>query len=78
MCRKALEPQVKVAVALRYFASGDTYHSLMYGFRVPHNSISLIVREVSEAIIAEYCDEVLPCPRTPDQWKAVAQVPTLS
>lgn len=72
--RKALEPRLKLAVTLRYLATGDSYKTLMYGFRVPSNTISLIVREVCEAIIAEYAEEVVPCPRTPEQWKAVAQV----
>ena len=39
----------------------------MYGLRVAHNSISRIVRQCCDAIF-----EVMHCPRTTDQWKAVA------
>ncbi len=70
--RKALEPGMKLAITLRYLASGDNYHSLMYGFRVPHNTISLFIREVCEAIIAEFAEEVIACPTTPDEWKTIA------
>ena len=70
--RKALNPGLKLAITLRYLASGDSYHSMMYGFRVAHNTISGIVREVCEAIIAEYANEVVSCPTTPEGWKAVA------
>ena len=37
-----------------HLASGDNYHSLMYGFRVAHNTISKVIIQVCEAIIAEY------------------------
>ena len=70
--RKAHEPGLRLAITLRYLASGDNYHSLMYGFRVAHNTISLTVREVCEAIIEEYGEEVLSCPTTPEAWKEVA------
>jgi hypothetical protein len=52
--RKAIDPGLKLAITLRYYASGDSYHSLMYSFRVAHNTISLIVAEVSQAIIDEF------------------------
>ena len=42
--RRPLEPGLKVAITLRYLASGNDYHSLMYGFRVPHNSCSQLLR----------------------------------
>ena len=52
--------------------TGEKYRSLMFGFRVAHNTISVIVRQTCEAILAEYGDKVLHCPRTSDAWKQVA------
>ena len=71
--RPATEAGLKLCITLRYLASGDSYHSLMYLFRVPHNSISLIVKEVCEAIIAEYQDEVIKFPQNQEEWKEVAK-----
>ena len=68
--QKALPPGLKVAITLRHLATGDSYHSLMYYFRVAHNTISYLVKEVCEAIIAEYSDEVLEIPSNPDEWRA--------
>ena len=71
-CRKALSPGLKLAFTLRYLASGDNYHSLMYSFRVPHNTISKVIPEVCEAIIAEFAEEVIECPTTEQQWRGIA------
>ena len=70
--RKALTPGLKLALTLRYLATGDSYHSLMYGFRVASNTISKFIPEVCNAIIEEYAPEVLACPTTPEAWKAVS------
>ena len=64
--RKALPVGLKVAITMRYFASGDSYHSLMYLFYVPHNTISLLVLDVCEAIYAEYGEETISNPSTPE------------
>ena len=59
---------------MRYLATGDSYHSLMYGFRVAHNTISKVIIQVCEAIIAEYAEEMVPCPTTAEQWKEISKV----
>jgi hypothetical protein len=71
--RKSLSAGLKLAITLRYLAAGDSYHSLMYGFRVAHNTISILVREVCEAIIAEFSEEMVPCPNTTEEWKDISK-----
>ena len=68
--RKSINPGCRLAITLRFLATGEKYRSLMFGFRVAHNTISVNVRQTCEAILAEYGDEVLQCPR--DAWKQVA------
>ena len=65
------EPGLKIAVTLRHLASGATYSEMQYGWRMPHNSISVVVREVCEAIVAEYGDELLKPPQTQAEWRTV-------
>ena len=71
--REALSPGLKLSLTLRYLASGDNYHSLVYSFRVPHNTISKVIREVCEAIIAELATEEIEAPTNTTQWNRIAQ-----
>ena len=70
--RETLPVGLKLALTLRYFASGNSYSSMKFGWRVPHNTISLTIREVCKAIQEEYMDELMTCPTTPDAWRAIA------
>ena len=65
------EPGLKIAVTLRHLASGAKYSDMQFGWRMPHNSISVVVREVCEAIVAEYGDELLKPPQTEAEWRTV-------
>jgi hypothetical protein len=71
--RKALPAGLKLAVTLRYMATGDSYKSLGYVFRVPCNTISVFVPVVCQAIQDCYADEQLSCPITEDGWRQVAE-----
>ena len=42
--RKALPPGLKLAVTLRFVATGISYRSLAFSFRVAHNTVSIAVR----------------------------------
>lgn len=70
--RKAICPAARLAIALRYFATGDSFMSLEYSWLVAHNTISKIVREVAEAVAEEYSEELLCPPKTSEGWKAIA------
>ena len=64
--RKDLPAELKLAVAVRFFASGDSYVSLSYNWRVGNNTISVLVREVCDAIIEELGTEFVSLPSNPD------------
>ena len=44
--RESLEPGMKLDLTLRDLASGNKYASMKVSWRVPHSTISLVVREV--------------------------------
>ena len=68
----SINPGCRLAITLRFLATGEKYRSLMFGFSVAHNTISVIVTQICEAILAEYGDGVMQCPCTSDAWKQVA------
>ena len=70
--RRSLEPGLKLALTLRHLASGAKYHDMQYGWRVPHNTMSKVVREVCQAIIDEYLEEMMSIPTTEEEWRQKA------
>lgn len=48
--RKAIPPGERLAVTLRYLATGESFASLQYIFRIPQCTISTIIPEVCSAI----------------------------
>ena len=57
--RKTFPPGLKLSITLRHLVCGDSYPSLSYIFRVPPNTISLIVNEVCNVIKAEFAAEFI-------------------
>ena len=72
--RKALPPGLKLAITLKFLATGNSYKSLQFGFRVAHNTICKFIPAVCQAIIDELSNEMLMCPTTPEEWKSKAQI----
>lgn len=57
--RKSIPARTRLMITLRYLVTGDSYRSLMYFFRVPHNTISKIVPETCRAIYTVLRDDYL-------------------
>ena len=70
--RAPLSPGIKVGLTLRHLASGAQYKDMQYAWRIPPNTISLVVTEVCQAIIDEYLDEQMTPPSTEEDWKALS------
>ena len=71
--REPIEAPCKLAITLRYLATGETFRSLSFQFRVAHNTIGKMIPEVCEALIAEYAPEVISIPITVEGWQAIAE-----
>ena len=45
---------------------------MKFGWSVPSNKISVLVREVCQAIVNEYLDVLMTPPSTPEVWREIA------
>lgn len=69
--QKAIPPNTRLEICLRYLASRDSMTFLSYAFRVGHNTISKIISETCEVIWTVLRDKVYP-QSTRDSWKNIA------
>ena len=53
--RKCVPIEVRLEITLRYLATGDSFHSLMYLFKVSRQLISRIVPEVCASVAVGDC-----------------------
>ncbi|KAJ8349410.1 hypothetical protein SKAU_G00245400 [Synaphobranchus kaupii] len=70
--RESISPAQRLAICLRYLATGDSYRSLSYRFRVGWCTVSKIVPEVAKAIWEGLVHEYMPVPKEED-WRAIAK-----
>ena len=71
--RAPLEPGHKLLITLRFLATGTAYRSMRFELRVPHNTISVVVREVCRALFRTYRNEAFSLPATQQAWREKAQ-----
>lgn len=62
----------KLAVTLRFLATGESFRSLMYQFRIHHSTISKFIPQVLDAIYNVLKDDYLKCPSTQTEWLELA------
>lgn len=55
----------------RFLATGDSYQTISFSFRLGHSTVQSIVLEVCEAIISNMKEETMPTPKKED-WERIA------
>ena len=71
--RRAIAPDLKLALTLHKLATNCDYGTIHKHFRVGASTACLIVREVCEAIWTTMSPIYLRQPETAEEWKTVAQ-----
>ena len=73
LMRESIRPDERIAVTLRCLATGETFKSLEYSFRISRTCISSIVVETCQAIFDILGPRYLNTPSSQEEWESVAQ-----
>ena len=68
---RQLIPEIKIAITLKFLATGESYESLMYQFRVHSSTISKFVLIVCNKIYETFKGRILRLPGTTEEWEIV-------
>lgn len=71
--RNAISAGERLALTLHYLATGQSFRSLQFIFRIPQNTISEIIPPVLDAIWSVLKDEYVRTPSTVEEWLEVAE-----
>ena len=69
--RNAITPSEQLAVTLRFLATGESYTSLQYQFRINKGTLSLIIPKVCKSLSVVLSD-VIACPNTANEWLEIS------
>ena len=69
---KPIHPDERLTLILRFLATGKTYRSLSFQFRISRSAISYIVQEVCSAIMKRLSPLFLNTPNTEEEWLHIA------
>ena len=70
--RESVPASTRLAVTLRYLASGESQQSLSWSFRLGRTTVSKIVREACEAIWKALSPIYLRSPSMEQEWKQIS------
>ncbi|XP_041372439.1 protein ALP1-like [Gigantopelta aegis] len=72
--RPAITPAERLAVTIRFLATGETYKSLSWLFRIGATTIGEFVPEVCEAIYTVLKSKYMKCPGNQMEWRETANL----
>ena len=70
---KPISATERLILTLRFLATGESFRSLSFQFRIPKSAISYIVQEVCKAIIANLACTYQKVPSTKSEWMKIAK-----
>lgn len=70
--RPSLCPEERLVIALRFLATGETFRSLAYRFRVGRQTVHNVVRETCKTIYDTLAPSYLRMPQTQEEWLRIA------
>ncbi|KAK7481088.1 hypothetical protein BaRGS_00027628 [Batillaria attramentaria] len=70
--RDSISPGERLAVTLRFLASGDSYQSLSFLYRIGRTTLGEIIPETCKVLIEVLQERHMKVPSTSKEWEVVA------
>uniref|UniRef100_A0A671NAK6 DDE Tnp4 domain-containing protein n=1 Tax=Sinocyclocheilus anshuiensis TaxID=1608454 RepID=A0A671NAK6_9TELE len=71
--RDAISPGERLMITLRFLATGESFRSLHYAFRIGCSTLIELIPETCRVIYQVLKERHLKCPTTADEWKKVSE-----
>lgn len=71
--RRAITARERLSLTLRFLATGETYKSLSFQYRIGATTISQIVKSTCTALHQVLKDEFLKTPKLEEEWRTIAK-----
>ncbi|XP_067123235.1 uncharacterized protein [Centruroides vittatus] len=71
--REAISARDRLAVTLRFLATGETFRSLSFSFRIGRSTIAKIIEETTKVIWNNLKNDYMKMPDNENEWKAIAK-----
>ena len=71
--RRSISPEERLAVTLRFLATGDAQQSLSFSFRIGKSTLSKVISETCQMIYECLKDKFLQPPETESDWGKIAR-----
>ena len=70
---KTVSPAERLVLTIRFLATGETFRSLHFQFRIGERAISYITEEVTEAIVRYLGKEHIKTPSNSEEWLKISE-----
>ena len=67
-----ISPDERLALTLKYLATGESFRSLSFQFRISRVAVSYIIKGCCDAIVKRMVPTFIPLPSSPDEWRRIA------
>ena len=71
--REPISAAERLALTLRFLASGNSQQSMSFSYRVGRQTVSSIIKETCRAIWQVLNEKYLSAPKLPEDWKNIAE-----
>ncbi|XP_030208666.1 protein ANTAGONIST OF LIKE HETEROCHROMATIN PROTEIN 1-like isoform X2 [Gadus morhua] len=70
--RRAISARQRLSVTLRFLATGESFRSLSFQYRIGRSTVGLIVMETCEALYNVLKEDHMKTPTTESEWREIA------